>query len=420
MPTRAVIEPPEIVPPPIIGNNGSTSDEPGTPNYGLKWVPDMDFAVKDPAVIVEEVILDYQAAFLALTGIAKTLAPGDPVRLHLLVVCHWLSHQRTLIDFTGKQNLLKYARDEYLDNLAALHGQRTLRLQASAALTTLRFTIAAQLAFSATIPKGTLCQAPNAVVFKTLVDATIPSLVTSVDVPAQAVVEGDIGNGFAPGQIKGVINWNQPYAISVENTVVSAGGSDAENDEQYRYRVWLAIESFSTCGPHDAYEFWALSSHPDIMQAVVYSAPNIAGEVWIFPLLRGGVIPTQPILDRVKAVCNDRTRRPLTDFVSVFAPTEFHYHLDFDYWVLRDNEVLIDTIQSNVNKAAADWIEWQRSFVSRDINADELRKRCLEGGAKRIVVNHPTPPFQVMAYNQLATHDPAITPRINFAGYEDE
>src|SRR5580765_7939560 len=132
MPTKAITDPPNIdVHPPLtlLGPNIDAS----APAYGLPFVPDIDFAVKDPTVIANEVILDYQAAFLALTGIAKTLAPGDPVRLHLLVVCHWLSHQRTLIDFTGKQNLLKYARDEYLDNLAALHGQRTLRLQASAA-----------------------------------------------------------------------------------------------------------------------------------------------------------------------------------------------------------------------------------------------------------------------------------------------
>jgi phage-related baseplate assembly protein len=418
MPAKGITDPPILgTPPSVIVAAGN----PSAPNYGLPWVPDIDFAVKDPAVIVNEVILDYQAAFLTLTGIAKTLAPGDPVRLFLLVVCHWLSHQRTLIDFTGKQNLLKYAAGDYLDQLAALHGQRTTRLVAAPALTTLRFTIAATLAFSATIPKGTLCQAANSVVFQTLVDGVIPVGQTTVDVPAAATTPGIIGNGFAPGQVQGVINWNQPYAISVTNTVVTAGGSDAENDEQYRYRVWLAIESYSTCGPHDAYEFWALSAHPDIIQAVIYSAPDIAGEVWIYPLLRGGQLPTQPILDVVYAICSARTRRPLTDYVSVFAPTVFTYRLNMDYWVLEDNEVLLDQIQANVQQAVADWILWQRSYVSRDINCDELKKRCLQAGAKRIVVHTPTPEFQVMAYNQLACHDetPANAPIVNFVDVED-
>jgi len=60
------------------------------PQYGVDLVPDIDFAVKDPAVIASEVIADYQTAFKALTNIAKTLAPADPVRLFLLVVCDWL------------------------------------------------------------------------------------------------------------------------------------------------------------------------------------------------------------------------------------------------------------------------------------------------------------------------------------------
>jgi phage-related baseplate assembly protein len=411
-----------FITPPIPGAvESSVSAEPSAPVYGLQWVPDMDFAVKDPTLIVNEVINDYQAAFLALTGIAKTLAPGDPVRLLLLTVCHWLSHQRTLIDFTGKQNLLKYARDDYLDNLAALHGQRALRLQASAALTTLRFTIAAPLAFDATIPKGTMCQAPNGVVFSTLTAGFIGTGNLFVDVTAQALVTGVVGNGFAIGQINGVINWNQPYAITVTNTVVTTGGSDKETDEQYRYRVWLAIESFSTCGPHDAYEFWALSAHPRIIQCVVYSAPEIAGEVHLYPLLTNGELPTQPILDLVLAKCNDRTRRPLTDYVFAHPPTVFTYKLNMDYWVEKVNEVLLPTIQDNVNAAVADWILWQKSYVSRDLNCDELAKRCLQAGAKRIVVHTPTPDFQVMAYNQLAVHDMTVgnEPVVAFKGLED-
>jgi len=391
----------------------------GTPEYGLPFVPDIDFAVKDPTIIVSEVIADYEAAFKALTGIAKTLAPGDPVRLFLLVVCHWLSHQRTIIDFTGKQNLLKYAHDDYLDNIAALYGERALRLQAQAALTTLRFTLAAPLAFTVSIPKGTMCQAPNGVIFETLTSAALPSIATFVDVEAQALVAGSIGNGFAPGQINSIINWNQPFGLTVANTTVSAGGSDAESDEQYRYRIWLAIESFSTCGPREAYEFWTLSAHPDIIQAVIHSAPEIAGEVWIYPLMRGGELPTTDIMALVNASCNRDDRRPVTDFVTVKLATEFTYTLNVDYWILQANAVLTDSIQAAVNQAALDWIEWQRSAISRDLNGSELTKRMLEAGAKRVVINLPNPSFQLMDYNQLAVHSDVTAPIINYKGLED-
>lgn len=389
-----------------------------TPDFGLALVPDIDFAEKDPTVIVTEVVADYEAAFKTLTGIAKRLAPGDPVRLFLLVVCHWLSHQRTIIDFTGKQNLLKYAHDSYLDNLAALYGNRALRLKAQPARTTLRFTLTAALATSATIPQGTLCQAPNGVIFETVAPAIIPSLLLSVDVEAVAIVAGTLGNNFVPGQITSVINWNQPFGITVTNTTATAGGSDAETDEQYRYRIWLAIESFSTCGPREAYEFWALSAHPDIIQCVVHSAPEIAGEVWLYPLLKGGILPAldggDNILQLVQESCSRDDRRPVTDYVTAKRATEFVYTLNVDYYVLQTNAVLLDSIQTAVRQAALDWITWQRSAIARDINGSELTKRMLEAGAKRVVINSPAPSFQVMNFDQLAVHDPGIEPIINF------
>lgn len=396
------------------------ASEPQAPSYGLDYVPEIDFAVKDPTIIEQEVITDYQQAFLTLTGIAKTLAPGDPVRLHLLAVCHWLSHQRTIIDFTGKNNLLKYAKEDYLDNLAALHGNRTLRLAAEPATTTLRFSLAAPLSFDAIIAAGTQCQAPNLITFETTADGIIPVGSLFVDVPAVALVNGELGNGFLPGQVSSIVNWNQPYALTVTNTTETTGGSDEETDEQYRYRIWLAIESYSTCGPRAAYEFWALSAHPDIIQAVVHSAPEIAGEVWIYPLLKNGQLPTQEILDAVLAICNADTVRPVTDYVSVFAPIVFTYTLNLTYYVREIDQVLLSSISNAVTSAVDDWILWQRSYVGRDLNCDELRRRILEAGVKRVEITSPSPEFQVMGYNQLACHDEAVLPVITYGGLEEE
>jgi len=379
-------------------------------------VPDIDFAEKDPAIIQQEVIADYEASFLALTNIAKSLAPGDPVRLHLLVVCDWLSQQRVIIDFTGKNNLLKYATDAYLDNLAALLGVRTLRLQAQPALTTLRFTLTAALSTSAVIPLGTQCQAPNAVVFATTAAGVIPAGSLSVDVPAQAATAGAIGSGFQIGQINSVINWNQPFGITVSNTTVTSGGSDIETDDQYRYRIWLAIESFSTCGPHDAYEFWALSANPGIMSVLVYSAPDIAGEVWIYPLMQNGLLPTTDVLAQVEAICSADTKRPVTDFVTAKIATIYTYTLNMSWWIDPANEVLLDAITAAVNQAALDWILWQRSEIGRDLNCDELIKRCLEAGANRIQINSPTALFTDIPYDNLACHDPLVAPVVTYSG----
>jgi len=86
---------------------------------------------------------------------------------------------------------------------------------------------------------------------------------------------------------------------------------------------------------------------------------------------------------------------------------------------LQSNEVLLAQIQANVQQAVTDWILWQHSYISRDIIVDELRKRCLEAGAKRIVVRQPTPDFQIMQYNQLAVCTTVPPAGINFVGFED-
>jgi hypothetical protein len=99
--------------------------------------------------------------------------------------------------------------------------------------------------------------------------------------------------------------------------------------------------------------------------------------------------------------------------------TEFVYTLNVDYYVLQTNAVLLESIQTAVTQAAQDWIAWQRSAISRDLNGSELTKRMLEAGAKRVVINSPSPSFQVMNFDQLAVHDPDIDPIINFAGLED-
>jgi len=409
------LSPPIIQPPPWVQI---------VPQYGVDLVPDIDFAQKDPAIIASEVISSYQDAFKALTGIAKILAPGDPVRLHLLAVCAWLSQQRVVIDFTGKMNLLKYAHDAYLDNLAALYGDRAIRLSASAATCTLQFTLATPLAFDALIPQGTLCQAGSEV-FITDTNCVIAAGQTTNTVTATCQDTGSVGNGYLPGQVNYIMNWNQQWVPTVTNLDTTAGGGDTETDDQYRYRVWLAIESFSIAGPHDAYEFWALSADPSIIQAVVYSAPNIAGEVWIYPLIKDAAGIPQPatpeICQKVLAMCSAKTRRPVADYVSVFPPTEVAYTVNVDYWVLSSNEVLLPSIQQNVTDAVMAWILWERSYVSRDINGDELIKRCLEAGAKRIVINQPTTNFHTMAYNQLATCDTSLTANviINYQGLED-
>jgi phage-related baseplate assembly protein len=398
------------------------------PSYppSLAHVPDVEFAVKDPAVIKAEAIADYEAAYLALTNITKTLAPADPVRMLLLTVCQMIVQLRVLIDQGCKMNLLKYSIGDFLTELAALYGPRADRVPAQPAATTLEFTLTATMTIDAVIAPGAQAQTINELVFETTETIVIPALTLSGSSPAKCLTEGRVGNGYVAGQVSALVNWNQPFGVNVRNINETAGGADDENDDRYRYRTWLTPESFSTCGPEDAYRYWALRAHPDIIQCVVHSAPAIAGEAWLYPLLRGGQIPPPEILADVLAACNPRRMRPVADYVSVFTPDTVEYPVGLDWWALRENEIVIAEITDKVNQAVDDWILWERGAIGADIIPDELVRRVIQAGAKRVAGTGSAPgafvpvipAYQELAFNQLAVNAPGQK-TVTFRGFED-
>jgi phage-related baseplate assembly protein len=376
-------------------------------------IPDIDFAVKNASEIEQAVITGFEAAWLAAEGTHLTLYPADPRRLFLLTIADLIVAQRVAIDFAAKQNLLKYARGNFLDNIAALYGERGRRLQPTYARTTLRFSILLTLAFDVLIPIDTRAAA-GSLVFSTTEPTTLRAGTNYADAPAVCLTQGRIGNGIIIGQVNTLINWALPFAAQVVNTTNTEGGSELEDDEHYRERIWEAPESFSTCGPTEAYHFWAMSASPDLLDVLVYSDPSIAGEVWLYPLMRGGELPTQSILDAVYEACNDRKRRPLTDEVHVALPVARHFGLELMYWILFRDQVKAGAIRDNIQRAVEEWILWTRSMVGRDIIPDELIRRIIEAGAKRCQII--TPPFTVVEYNELAICDYTV---IDWGGFEN-
>lgn len=229
----------------------------------LDNLPDITFAEKDAKLIESEIINAYES----LAG--RTLAPGDPVRLFLLSIASIIIQQRALIDFSAKQNLLAYSIGDYLDHIGALLGVR--RLSAKPATTTIRFALSEARQDVIAIPKGTRIRAESSeIVFATTAYAEIPAGQLSIDIPAECMAVGEVGNGYLPGQIKRLID-PIPYIASTANTTETLGGIDIEGDESFRERIRLVPESFSTAGPYRAYEYWALTAHQDIADVAVYS-----------------------------------------------------------------------------------------------------------------------------------------------------
>lgn len=369
----------------------------------------VQFAERDAALISAEVISRYEAACREATGERITLAAADPRRLFLLTIAEIIVQQRSIIDRAAKQNILAYAEGDHLDHLGALLGVR--RLPARAATTTIRFTRSGGTG-AAIIPAGTRVTASGTqIYFATDEDLIIEDGEDAGEVGASCTTPGVSGTGFLPGQISRIVD---PVAMihGAANTTTSDGGADVEDDENLRGRIRLAPEGFSNAGSRGAYEYWARTASQLIADVAVH-APS-AGCVDVYPLLKGGELPSEEILTSVAEVLNADSIRPLTDLVTIKKPTAVEYDLHVKWWLDRESSILGAAIQSAVGAAVDEWVSWQRAKLGRDINPSELIKRVISAGAKRVEV--ASPQFRALEFSEIAV---ARSTSVEFGGAED-
>jgi len=369
------------------------------PRFNL---PEVTFAEKSPQQIETELVTAVEKE------LSTTLAPADPRRKFLQTIVTILTQQRVLVDSSAKQNLLAYAIGDMLDHKGEF--VKTPRLEPKKARTTVRFTLSTPR--QQVISAGTRVTAGDGVFFETKADVIVSGGQTSVDIPVECTVSGAIGNGYLPGQINQLVDplrWVQ----KVENLTTTEGGADEEDDDSYAERIRQAPEGFSTAGPEGAYVYWAKSASPLIVDVSVRSPA--AGEIEIRPLLQNGAIPGQEILDLVYAACNDRTRRPLTDYVQVLAPEAISYNIELTYWIHHADSSIAASTQSRVQQAVDEYRIWQKSKLGRNIDPSELIARVKNTGAKRVSVVSPV--FQTIENYQFAV-DAQVT--VTYGGLEND
>lgn len=367
-------------------------------------LPDIEFVSADE----QEILSDIIKLYTEITG--RTLAQGDPVRLFLCVIAAIILMLCNKINYTGKQNLLRYSAGANLDHLGILVGAE--RIGAKASVTTIKITLSEVRLVATNIPAGTRATAGDNVFFAIDQDVTVMAGEVDVDVTATCTVAGVLGNGYLPGEINKIVD-PIPYVSSMVNITTTEGGSDVESDDSLREAIREAPEGFSVSGPVGEYIKIAKRASALIVDVSVISPEP--GKVLITPLLVDGGIPGEEMLDIVKAACNDRSVRPLTDQVQVAAPEVVDYDLTLTYYVDRANEAKSVAIQSAVMKAVEDYIDWQKSKLGRDINPDELIILIKKAGAKRAVISAPI--FQVVADNRVAI---VKNVSVTFGGLENE
>jgi len=367
-------------------------------------LPEVQFVETDVSKVEQEVFSTYEQ----ING--RKLYPGNPERLFGEAFAYLIAHQRELIDYAAKMNLLYYAEGDYLDHLGYLLG--VYRLPAQSARTTLKFEIDEPLTFPVVIPQGTRVTPDGEIFFATLSEAKIEAGDTFVEVEAECQTAGTIGNGFLPGQINKLVD-PVPYITKVENTTISLGGSDVESDEHFRERIRIAPEKFSNAGSRGAYIYWIKSADPNIVDAEVWSPePGVVKATF---LMKDGKLPSEDMISKVQEFVSDEKRRPLTDLFQVQMPEVVNYEIKLTYWIYRSAEGLLSQISQAVNNAVQSYATWQKTKLGRDITPSVLIDyvQSIEG-IKRVEVESPV--YQKLEAWQVARE---TSVSITYGGIED-
>lgn len=367
--------------------------------------PEISFVDTDTERLTNNLIKSYEM----FTG--RTLYPADPARLFILWVADIIVQERIIINESAKQNVPRYAKGEYLDSISEIF-KDTYRLEAEAAVSTLKFKLSTTLDTQQIIPKGTRATVDGNIIFETIEDLYIQAGEDEGEVLSICQTVGEIGNNFIPGQINKIVDLF-PYFESVENTTTSAGGSERESDEAFYERMRESMESFSTAGPTGAYIYHAKTASQKVADVSASSPTRGVADIRI--LLKDGELPSEEILNTIKeSISADRTR-PLTDYVTVSAPDSVDFNIDIKYYIPKPSANSGSIISQEVDKAVEAYIKWQTEKMGRDINPSYLISLIMATGAKRVEVTSPQ--FTEVKDNEVAN---LVNTNVINGGVEDE
>lgn len=346
----------------------------------MRELPKPVFVEIDPAVTEAALIARYESKS------GKTLYPAQVERLFIDLIAYIKTLSDMSIQNAGEQLLVRFADAPILDYLGELVA--TPRLLAAPARCPIRFSIPAVLQQPLLIRAGTRVSTQDAkITFLTDQDATIPAGQVQVNTTATCLTAGEVGNGWAVGQISSI--GNPPAAgLTATNTSVTADGAEDEDNDRYRERIILAPEAFSNAGSRGAYRYHALAVHQSIIDVAVHGPDEGQpdGHVALFPLTNTG-LPTDDLLQRIKSQVSGEKVRPLCDTVHALAPTEVVYQIKarLTFYATAAREDAMKTAKA----AAEAYVAERRAGLGRDLVQEQITALLQVNGVYRAELELP-------------------------------
>lgn len=369
-------------------------------------LPEVEFVNTDTEALVNKLIAGYEE----ITD--RTLYPADPVRAFILWLASVIVQERVNINESAKQNLPRYAEGTNLDSLSEIF-HNTYRLEPTAAGTTLGFYITTTLEEDYIITDTLEVTVDGYINFATTGYLIFKAGENYAEVSAVCTEAGTAGNGFTPGQVNKLVSDEFLYFKEVSNVTETAGGSEAETDTAFYNRLRESEEAYTTAGPKGSYIYHAKSVSSQISDVSAESPTPGVADIRI--MLYGGELPGEELIKKVQEYLSADDIRPITDKVTVAAPTTIEFDINATYYIATDKAASTVEIKRAVELATENYILWQTSKMGRDINPSYFNAMLMESGIKRVEIANP-------AFTEIPKGSVAVVKACNvtFGGVEDE
>ena len=158
-----------------------------------------------------------------------------------------------------------------------------------------------------------------------------------------------------------------------------------EDDDEYRARIQLSFEGYTTAGSEGSYVYHALSADGDVLDASATSPTPGVVDVYVLSRTADGAAPTD-LVAKVNAALNAEDVRPMTDNVSVQSAEIVDYTVEA-VLTLRPgpdaNTVLAEALAA-VQKYAAD-----QHRIGFDVTRAGIFGALVVSGVQNVALAHP-------------------------------
>jgi phage-related baseplate assembly protein len=197
---------------------------------------------------------------------------------------------------------------------------------------------------------------------------------------------------YATGSDLDQLGANPPYRVA--RRVIDQGDSSAvpprapvyESDAEYRRRIALAPEGYTTAGSEMSYLFHALGADADVLDASPVSP--LPGVVTVYVLSRtGDGSADEALLSAVTAALNAESVRPMTDQVNVQSASIVAYTIEAALVIYPgpDSGVVLAAAQ-----AAAEAYAAEQHAMRRDVTLSGVYAALHQPGVMRVDLAQPT------------------------------